>query len=178
LLGRELEILEGLSIHLESLWLIGKSNLVVLVREKLLLDLRRLKDVLEFVGLTITFSVFLFVLQLQRPVVVLAVAKDSFHVVQCIFVKARGVYNARNAALSRAGDFRVLDLALQLVLIFREIFFDEAIELVGLGPVTSVWSWFAHLLIFVGKDLFEASAFVYCVVFVTMTALEALELGL
>ncbi|KAI6749218.1 hypothetical protein HG531_008165 [Fusarium graminearum] len=89
LLCRELQALERLSVDLESLGL---------------------EYVLQLYRLFFSFAVLLLFLHLQCPIVVFAIAKDSFHVIQGILIQIGGVGDVSDDTISGTGNLGVFSL--------------------------------------------------------------------
>jgi hypothetical protein len=167
-------LLEGLAVELEALGFVDDADPVVLIGKKLLLKLRGLKDVLELNCLLLAFALFLVVFQLQGPAVIVAIAKDGFHVVERVLVEAGGINS--KALVPGPGNFQVLLALNAFLVVLRVIIFNEIVELVGVCAVawTTVGSFVGRILLIVRKYAGKTGARIGSVL-VAVTSLETLE---
>jgi hypothetical protein len=128
--------------------------------------------------LLFSLSVLFLFFHLKRPVVVFAIAEDSLHIIQGIFVQPCSIDNSSNAPVPGSGDFGIFLLAYALIFIFRIVFLYKVVEFVYLGTEagSTIRALFASILVFVSEDFFQPSLFVGCIVLVSVAALEAFEL--
>jgi hypothetical protein len=114
---------------------------------------------------------------IQSPIVVFSVAKDSLHIFERVLVQPS--YPRGKTLVPRPSNFNVILAPDTLFIIFWIVVLDEVVELICLRAVTrpAVRALVGYIFIIVGENICETASFI-AAIFVSMSALETLELGL